>query len=64
MYVSNLGTTSILFINVVSRATLTNIDSKGIFKNSHTNMASACILAITGRNGVPTYGKRKKKKKL
>ncbi len=58
MYVSNLGTTSILFINVVSRATLKNIDSKGIFNYFHTNIASACILAITGRNGVPTYERK------
>ena len=53
------GTTSILVINVVSRATLKNKDSKGIFKNAHINIASACILAIAGRNGVRTYEKRK-----
>ncbi len=53
------GTISILLINVVSRAILKNIDTKGIFKNAYTNIASACILAIAGRNGIRTYEKRK-----
>ncbi len=49
MYFSNFRPTSILLINVVSRATLNNIDPKRSFKNIDTIVVSPGILAIIGR---------------
>ncbi len=49
MYFSNFRPTSMLLINVVSRATLNNIDPKRSFKNIDTIVVSSGILAIIGR---------------
>ncbi len=44
-------------MNVVSRAAFKNMGAKRSFKNFDTNVAGACIHAIIGRKGIPTYRK-------